>query len=176
MENRAYKTILLRINNNLEWCNITSKEEFVKLLDNFGTDFFTEAVAEAGNKEYYVIYEKSVEAFWCIPKAEMELCLDDCDDYSCYLWYFKGFEKSLQNFLLHDDRANEEVFSIYKEIQKHINVSSEDSIPDKKVMLMMWFNESWCIWFHDILAEEYEYVNLTKIVWKSYKETWEIEL
>ena len=199
-KNNKYKVVILKIDDEPEYCNIVSKEEFIEDFQRLGQKTMT----TSDNGKYYVLYDEEYDAFFCIPVTEITfflidkeyhlvkdpvteavekllsvsgVTLDEDDDdeileeYNRYLKLYSEFEHKLGHYILNNPLADEDVFRFYKGMQNWVETPTDtDTRDDNRACFITYLEEFWYAWMQSILDGTYKYMNLTSIVWESWEE------
>jgi hypothetical protein len=152
--------VILKIDETPEYCNICSKEEFIKDFQRLGE----KAMTTSDNGKYWVLYDEGCDAFWCISATEVTFFLVDDEyhlvkdpvtdamekllsasgitldedeeneelpeDYNRYLKLYSDFEHKLGAYILNNLNADEDVFRFYKGMRKWTNTPTDPDTRD----------------------------------------------
>jgi len=112
-------------------------------------------------------------------EEEFEFCDDSENDYKLSyeesydlkIEIYEDFEKKFSHYLLHDNRANEITFKLWKAFENHISSAQTRSIKmDNKFYLITWLEHNWGAFLGCILDGSFKYMNVASLVLESWNE------
>lgn len=154
------------------WCISTSEIEFIRVggewhyLKDEGADAIDKIVGGVTLDEDEDV-EWEEELVPCDEKEEHKLSYEE--QYDLRLEIYEDFEKKFSHYLLHDNRADETTFKLWKAFENHISSAQTKSIKmDNKFCIITWLEHNWGAFLGCIIDGSFKYMNVSSIVLDSW--------
>ena len=121
------------------------------------------------NKSGVTLDEDEECEFEFVPCDECEEYYDFEKDYYVNLLKYAEFKKNFAHYLLHDNRADETTFKLWKAFAKDIEDATDiETKSDNKACQIAWLEQSWGAFLECILDGSYKYMNVAGLVLESW--------